>query len=150
MANSFQIEDALCFNLYSASRMMNKAYGPSLEKFDLTYPQFLVMTLLWSKDDVSLNDLGERVLLDSGTLTPLINRLIKKKLIQKVKSKQDQRGILIRLTKTGRELQLKTKHVPMEMFCKLNLTESQFGKVRDAVREVLLNLQSHNASEPGV
>lgn len=141
MSNRVQIEQALCFNLYTASRLMGQAYAKSLKSLNLTYLQFLVMNLLWNADNMTLKQLGERLYLDSGTLTPLINRLVKQKLITKKKSKEDGRETFILLTKLGRDLEKKAAQVPMEMFCKLNVTFEKFEQVRDGVREILKNLE---------
>lgn len=141
MSNRVQIEQALCFNLYTASRLMGQAYAKPLKDLDLTYLQFLVMNLLWNEDNVTLKQLGERLYLDSGTLTPLINRLVKQKLIAKKKSKKDGREIFIVLTKQGHDLEKKAAHVPMQMFCKLSVSMEKFEQVRDGVREVLKNLE---------
>lgn len=141
MSDRVQIEQALCFNLYAASRLMGQAYVKPLKAINLTYLQFLVMNLLWNEDHVTLKKLGERLYLDSGTLTPLINRLVKQKLIAKKKSKRDGREIFIVLTKQGHELEKKAAHVPMQMFCKLSVSVDKFEVIRDGVREILKNLE---------
>ncbi len=140
MSKQIQIEDALCFNLYTASRIMTQVYNPYLSEIGLTYPQFLVMNLLWSKDEVSVKSLGERLYLDSGTLTPLLKRLILQNLITKERSTEDERTVLISLTKKGKDLQKKTKDIPMEMFCQLNVSMNRFVEIRDGVKEILNNL----------
>lgn len=143
MSDRIQIEQALCFNLYAASRLMGQAYVGPLKKVNLTYLQFLVMTLLWAKDNVSLKQLGERLYLDSGTLTPLINRLVEQKLISKNKSATDGREIFIKLTKKGIALETKAKDVGLEMFCKLNVSMEKFVEIRDGVRQILKNLEQN-------
>lgn len=143
MSDKIQIEQALCFNLYTASRLMGQAYFGPLKKLNLTYLQFLVMTLLWEKDNVTLKQLGERLHLDSGTLTPLINRLIEQKLISKKKSASDGREIFVKLTKKGQDLELKAKSVGIEMFCKLNVSMDRFVEIREGVRQILKNLEDN-------
>lgn len=142
MSERIQIEQALCFNLYTASRLMGQAYAGPLKKLKLTYLQFLVMTLLWEKNNVSLKQLGDRLLLDSGTLTPLINRLIEEKLISKRKSATDGREIFIKLTKKGEDMESKAKDVGLEMFCKLDVSMDRFVEIRDGVRLILKNLEA--------
>lgn len=142
MSDRIQIEQALCFNLYTASRLMSQAYVKPLKAINLTYLQFLVMNLLWNADNVTLKQLGARLYLDSGTLTPVINRLVKQKLIVKKKSKNDGRETFVVLTQQGRNLEKKAAHVPMEMFCKLSVTFEKFEQIRDGVREVLKNLEA--------
>ncbi len=147
MSKQIQIEDALCFNLYTASRMMTQVYSPYLYSIGLTYPQFLVMNLLWSKDGVTVKTLGERLYLDSGTLTPLLKRLISQELIVKKRSTEDERAVLISLTKKGKDLQKKTKDIPMEMFCQLNVSMERFVEIRDGVKEILHNLAAKVAKQ---
>lgn len=136
-----QIEDALCFNLYTASRLMTQAYVEYLKPMNLTYPQFLVMNLLWSKSKVTVKSIGERLYLDSGTLTPLINRLVNLGYVKKEKSSQDEREVLITLSIKGKNLEKKMADVPMAMFCKLDVTMEQFVEIRDGVVEILNNLK---------
>lgn len=143
MADKIQIEQALCFNLYTASRLMGQAYVEPLKKLNLTYLQFLVMNLLWEQDNVSLKTLGERLHLDSGTLTPLINRMAEQKLLNKKKSTNDGREIFIKLTKKGKDLETKAKNVGLEMFCKLDVSMERFVEIREGVRQILKNLDNH-------
>ncbi len=135
-----EIEDALCFNLYSASRAMTQVYRPYLKQLGLTYPQFLVLTLLWSKDTVTVKELGQRLYLDSGTLTPMLKRLESMELLTRNRSKDDEREVFIKLTSKGKRFKNKTSDIPSEMFCNLDLTMERFIEVRDGVREVLINL----------
>ncbi|MGE3610581.1 MAG: MarR family winged helix-turn-helix transcriptional regulator [Bacteriovoracaceae bacterium] len=143
MAKKIRIEDALCFGLYTTSRLMTQVYGPYLKTVGLTYPQFLVMNLLWEKDHLNLKDIGERLYLDSGTLTPLIKRLVDQKLILKKRFKSDERAIEISLTKKGKDLELKCADIPMQMFCKLNVSTEQFLEIHRGVNLIMKNLLSH-------
>lgn len=138
--SQIQIEDALCFNLYTASRLMTQVYAEYLDQLNLTYLQFLVMNLLWTKDKVTLKSLGDRLYLDSGTLTPLINRLSETGYLKKEKSKKDEREVFIGLTAKGRNLQKKSSHIPKDMFCKLDVTFERFEEIRNGVQEILKNL----------
>jgi MarR family transcriptional regulator, organic hydroperoxide resistance regulator len=137
-----KIEDALCFNLYSASRAMTQVYRPYLKKLNLTYPQFLVMLILWQAKSVetTVKDLGKRLYLDSGTLTPLLKRLESLELIQRVRSTKDEREVIIMLAPKGIELEEKCEDIPMEMFCNLNVSFDRFVEIRDGVIEILNNL----------
>jgi DNA-binding MarR family transcriptional regulator len=139
-----KIEDALCFNLYSASRAMTQVYRPYLKKLNLTYPQFLVMLLLWQgKDEVStVKDLGKRLYLDSGTLTPMLKRLEALEFIKRTRSINDEREVIIQLSRKGKNLEKKCEDIPMEMFCNLNLSMERFVDIRDGVAEVLNNLNT--------
>ena len=99
-----QIDRQLCFALYSASLAMTKLYKPLLAPLGLTYPQYLVMMALWEGDGLTVSQLGERVALDSGTLTPLLKRLETAGLLQRLRDTADERRVLLRLTAAGRRL----------------------------------------------
>ena len=136
-----KLEDALCFNLYTASRLMSQAYAEPLKALNLTYPQFLVMNLLWSKNKLTLKSIGQRLYLDSGTLTPLVNRLVDIGYVKKEKSPIDDREISVALTVKGKNLKKKSAEVPMVMFCKLDVSMERFIEIRNGVNEILNNLK---------
>src|SRR3954451_14813989 len=102
----------LCFAVYSTAHAFNRVYKPLLDALGLTYPQYLVMLVLWERDDVPVKEIGERLLLDSGTLTPLLKRLEAAGLIKRTRSKQDERQVLIALTSRGQSLRDKAKALP--------------------------------------
>src|SRR6188768_3304422 len=99
-----QLDNQLCFALYSASLAMTKLYKPLLEELGLTYPQYLAMLVLWERDDLMVSELGERLYLDSGTLTPLLKRLEAAGLIARTRAVQEERRVHISLTAAGRKL----------------------------------------------
>lgn len=111
------LDNQFCFALYSASLAMTKAYKPSLDKLGLTYPQYLVMLVLWQQDDILVKSIGERLFLDSGTLTPLLKRLEASSLISRNRDEADERQVRITLTKEGRALKKKAQGVPNQMLC---------------------------------
>ena len=102
----------LCFAIYSTAHAFNRVYKPLLDKLGLTYPQYLVMLVLWERDDVPLKTIGEKLFLDSGTLTPLLKRLEAAELIQRTRSTEDERQVLIALTSRGQALREKARTVP--------------------------------------
>jgi DNA-binding MarR family transcriptional regulator len=102
----------ICFAVYSTAHAFNRVYKPLLDRLGLTYPQYLVMLVLWERDDVPLKDIGEKLFLDSGTLTPLLKRLEAQGLIRRTRSTQDERQVLIALTPKGRELREEARAVP--------------------------------------
>ncbi len=106
------LDHQLCFALYSASLAMTKLYKPLLEPLGLTYPQYLVMLVLWEGDGITVSQLGERLALDSGTLTPLLKRLEGASLIQRLRDTADERRVLLQLTPSGRALKRKAGSVP--------------------------------------
>ena len=109
---ALRLDNQLCFALYSTSLAMTKVYKPLLDRLGLTYPQYLVMLLLWEQDEVSVSALGERLYLDSGTLTPLLKRMQVSGLVVRNRSQEDERRVLISLTDAGRQLKVKAAQVP--------------------------------------
>lgn len=113
-----KLENQLCFQLYSASRLMTKYYQPLLKPLDLTYPQYLVMLLLWEQPmghRYTVSELGDRLFLDSGTLTPLLKRLESKRLIQRQRSNEDERQVWVKLSALGEGLKQQAKRVPEKL-----------------------------------
>lgn len=105
----------LCFALYNASRALIRAYGPLLEPLGLTYPRYLAMLVLWEKDGASVKALGERLALDSGTLTPLLKRLEQQGLVTRRRDPGDERVVLIHLTPEGKKLRDRARRIPTEL-----------------------------------
>ncbi len=106
------LDNQLCFALYSTSLAMTKLYKPLLEDLGLTYPQYLVMLVLWERDGVTVSELGERLYLDSGTLTPLLKRLEAAGLVARIRAVEDERRVRVTLTAAGRKLKARAAAVP--------------------------------------
>lgn len=102
----------ICFAVYSTAHAFNRVYKPLLDRLGLTYPQYLVMMVLWERDGVPLKDIGEKLFLDSGTLTPLLKRMEAANLIKRTRSTEDERQVLIALTPQGHALREKARSVP--------------------------------------
>ena len=136
-----QLDNQLCFAVYSASLAMTKRYKPLLEKLQLTYPQYLVMLVLWERDGLMVSELGERLFLDSGTLTPLLKRLEANGLVGRIRDVGDERRVHINLTAAGRKLKARAASVPACLLAAsqcsvdelLALTQ-QMQSLRDRVR----------------
>ena len=111
------LDQQLCFAVYSASLAMTKLYKPLLEPLGLTYPQYLVMLVLWEGDGLTVSQLGERLSLDSGTLTPLLKRLQTAGLVQRLRDTADERRVLLQLTAAGRKLKARAARVPHTVAC---------------------------------
>jgi len=110
-----KLDNQICFAIYSAAHAFNRVYKPLLDQLGLTYPQYLVMLVLWERDGVPLKDIGERLFLDSGTLTPLLKRLEAAQLIKRSRSTEDERQVLIALTPRGQALKDKARAVPQSI-----------------------------------
>lgn len=106
------LDRQLCFALYSASLSMTRLYKPLLDPLGLTYPQYLVMLVLWESDGLAVSQVGERLALDSGTLTPLLKRLQAAGLVQRLRDSADERRVLLQLTPAGRALKAQARRVP--------------------------------------
>src|ERR1700679_151054 len=111
-APALSLDDFLCFEVYSANHAFNRVYQPLLEKLHLTYPQYLVMVLLWERDDQTVGELGTRLSLESNTLTPLLKRLEILGYIKRSRDPADERQVRVRLTVSGRTLRAKALHIP--------------------------------------
>jgi DNA-binding MarR family transcriptional regulator len=111
------LDNQLCFALYSASLTMTKVYKPLLKDLELTYPQYLVLLVLWERDGVTVSELGERLYLDSGTLTPLLKRMEGMQLLRRERSTEDERQVQVNLTPAGRALRKRALPVPEQLLC---------------------------------
>ena len=112
---SLRLEDQLCFSLYAASRAITAAYAPLLAPLGLTYPQYLVMLVLWERDGATVKQIGEALALDSGTLTPLLKRLEAQRLVRRERSTADERVVHIQLTAEGKKLKARARSVPEKL-----------------------------------
>jgi DNA-binding MarR family transcriptional regulator len=106
------LDNQLCFALHSASLAMTKVYKPHLDRLGVTYPQYLALLVLWERDGITVSDIGERLFLDSGTLTPLLKRLEAQGLVDRSRDPQDERRVVIRLTDQGRALKTQAAGIP--------------------------------------
>ena len=120
----------LCFAVYSTAHALNKVYKPLLDPLGLTYPQYLVMLILWDEDEVTVKDLGQRLQLDSGTLTPLLKRMEANGLVTRRRSDQDERRVVIALTEAGHALNAKAAGVPRDLLCVSGLTLDGLADLR--------------------
>lgn len=125
-----RLDHQLCFALYSASLAMTKVYKPLLAPLGLTYPQYLVLLLLWEHDDRTVNELGQALHLDSGTLTPLLKRMEGAALLARRRDSQDERRVRVLLTDKGRELKSQASQVPVEVGCQLGLVPNDIAQLR--------------------
>ncbi|MEH2564590.1 MULTISPECIES: MarR family transcriptional regulator [unclassified Bradyrhizobium] len=139
-----RLDNQICFAIYSTAHAFNRVYKPLLDRLGLTYPQYLVMLVLWERDDVPVKDIGERLLLDSGTLTPLLKRLEAADLIKRTRSTEDERQVLIALTSQGQALREKARSVPQSILAasacsigELSAMKNEILALRDRLNAVL-------------
>jgi DNA-binding MarR family transcriptional regulator len=138
--NPLRLADQLCFALYAASHAMTRAYRPLLDALGLTYPQYLVMLVLWEGDDLGVKAAGERLGLDSGTLTPLLKRLEAQGLIERSRDRGDERSVRVRLTAAGAGLRDRALALPARILARsgcsaaeLAALQSQLNALRTAL-----------------
>ncbi len=110
-----KLENQLCFTIYAASRLMTRQYQPYLDQLEITYPQYLVLLVLWEKDGVGVNEIGCKLYLNTNTLTPLLKRMEQLSLIQRIKCCNDERKVLIYLSQKGKSMKNEAKSVPLKM-----------------------------------
>ncbi len=134
------LDNQLCFPLYSAANAVVRAYRPMLEQMDLTYAQYLVMMVLWQTNGISVKTLGERLHLDSGTLTPLLKRLEAKGIVERKRSLSDERVRELYLTERGFALKETALSVPNSMICRLNLELDELVMLKSICEKVINNL----------
>ena len=130
---ALRLDNQICFAVYSTAHAFNRVYKPLLDRLGLTYPQYLVMLALWERDDVPVKDLGERLFLDSGTLTPLLKRLEAAELIRRTRSTEDERVVLIALTARGHALRDKAKAVPQSILAASACSVSELLAMKDEI-----------------
>ncbi|MCG8392595.1 MAG: MarR family transcriptional regulator [Pseudomonadales bacterium] len=126
-----QLDMQVCFALYSAQLAMSKVYRKHLKELGLTYPQYLVMMVLWEQDQQTVSEIGERLYLDSATLTPLLKRLEKAGLLQRSRSRSDERQVEIRLTPEGQQLRQRAEAVPEAILCASQCDPEELVRLRD-------------------
>ena len=112
MKEELRLDNQLCFRLYTASRLITQAYTPMLDKLGLTYPQYLVMMVLWEKDCQPVNDIAKRLFLETNTVTPLLKRMEAEGLVERLRDAADGRKVLVRLTAAGRVMEAAAASVP--------------------------------------
>lgn len=140
MANELlKLENQLCFSLYASTRQMTKIYRPLLKELNITYPQYLTLLVLWEVQTISVKSLGERLFLDSGTLTPMLKRMEENGLITRVRSTRDERVVEISLTKKGIQAEDKAESIPVNFIKHLNLEEEEFLQLKKILAKMMDN-----------
>ena len=132
-----KLSNQLCFPLYALSRKVTSHYLPLLEKIGLTYPQYLVMLVLWEEGSLSVKELGTKLMLDSGTLSPLLKKMEERNLVKRQRQKEDERVVLISLTEAGENLKEKAAEIPEEIKCSLQLSYQELDQMRTLAKGML-------------
>ncbi len=107
-----KLENQLCFPVYAASRLITREYQPYLDELDITYPQYLVLMILWEKDEIPVNDIAKKLILNTNTITPLLKRMEKQGLVHRERSSEDERKVIVKLTDKGNQLKERAVLIP--------------------------------------
>ena len=128
-----RLDNQICFAVYSATHAFNRVYKPLLDRLNLTYPQYLVMLVLWERDGMAVMEIGERLYLDSGTLTPLLKRMEQAGLVKRNRSTEDERQVLIGLTAQGQSLKDKARSVPPSILAASQCSVAELTAVKNEI-----------------
>jgi len=123
--DQLKLENQLCFPFYAVSRLIIRAYQEDLDQLEITYPQYLVLLVLWEKDGITVNEISEKLVLNTNTVTPLLKRMEKQSLITRTSSQDDLRKVVVRLTENGMKMREKAAQIPYNLMKKLNLQTSE-------------------------
>src|SRR5204863_3663133 len=126
----------LCFAVYSTAHAFNRFYKPLLDRLGLTYPQYLVMLVLWEQDGVAVKEIGERLFLDSGTLTPLLKRLEAAGLVKRTRSREDERQVIVALTAQGEALKEKARSLPLSILAASECSVAELAALKKEVEQL--------------
>lgn len=140
-ADLMRLDELLCFPIYAANHLLGRLYRPLLDRVGLTYPQYLVMLVLWEFGTQSVGELGQRLYLDSGTLTPLLKRLETAGLVSRARARSDERRVEVSLTPAGRALRKKAGEVPKALVCMVDIDRARGTKLRDDMKRFISALE---------
>jgi MarR family transcriptional regulator, organic hydroperoxide resistance regulator len=141
MKDPLLLENQICFKIYTAEREITKVYRNLLEEIGVTYPQYLALLVLWEEETISVKELGRKLFLDSGTLTPMLKRMEANGLVERKRSAVDERSVIISLTDRGREMQAKAECVPTRLLERLEMEGDELAKLDQTLTTILGKLQ---------
>lgn len=143
MNDNLLLEKQFCFRLYTLNKLMCRLYAPILKTLGLTYPQYLAMLVLWQyPEGISVKDLGAKLDLESGTLSPLLKRMESQGLLSRARQTKDERVVIIKLTKKGSELKQDAQHIPAQMFAKTALTADKLQSLTGELDLLIKNISN--------
>ena len=145
--DTLKLKNQLCFPLYACSKEIIKSYKPYLDKIDLTYTQYIVMMVLWEAKSINVKDLGEKLYLDSGTLTPLLKKLEIKEYITRNRSDKDERNLIIKVTDKGMKLREEALSVPLEVSKCVKLTQEEASFLYKILYKIIDNIEGEDNNE---
>ena len=146
--DAFRLDRQLCFALHATSRAVTQAYAPLLAPLGVTYPQYLVLLILWEEDGLTVSGLGTRLYLDSGTLTPLLKRLERQGIVTRHRDPEDERVVRVSLTTAGKRLRARAEGIRDRVACAIGSPPGELAALRDSLHEILHRLHSPQAEVP--
>ncbi len=132
-----KLDNQLCFAIYACSKEIIRLYRPFLEKLGITYTQYITLLALWEKDDITVKELGQRLYLDSGTLTPLLKKMEENGFIIRQRSSEDERKVVIKLTEKAIDLKKQALSIPQAVFCNTGLSPEEAVQLREEITKLL-------------
>ena len=141
--DALKLDNQICFPLYAASRLIVQAYRPYLDRLGITYLQYLTLMVLWEKDGSAVSEIGERLMLDSGTLTPVLKRLESDGVIKRRRDRDDDRVVQNWLTARGRTLKSRAVDIPTQLLCSTTVELDEVSRLKSALAPVLHKLVAH-------
>ncbi|MEC0208610.1 MarR family transcriptional regulator [Paenibacillus ehimensis] len=144
-----KLDNQLCFSLYACSRAISRMYRPLLDELGLTYPQYLVLLVLWEKEESTVKELSEILDLDSGTLTPMLKRMEAAGLLQRKRSSQDERVVIVRIADKGVALQHKAVCIPQALFASSGMTLEQMAELNRQIKAMMVHIHELNGTVAG-
>ncbi len=137
-----KLENQLCFSVYALSRLITKTYQPLLEVLDVTYPQYLVLLLLWEHEALTVKELGDKLLLDSGTLTPLLKRMEQRGWLSRRRAERDERSVIATIQLAGRALERQAQDIPLRLSECFDMTPEQISELQVQLQPLIRRLTS--------
>jgi DNA-binding MarR family transcriptional regulator len=135
------LDELLCFAIYSTSLAMSKVYRPLLSNLGITYPQYLVLVVLWNQDEVTVSQIGNQLFLDSATLTPLLKRMEEAGWVQRIRSTRDERQVIVSLTQAGKELRKEVQKIMSSIICATQCSQEEALALKDQLVALRNNLE---------
>lgn len=146
-----KLGNQLCFPVYAASRLITREYQPFLDKLGITYPQYLVLMILWENDGLPVNDIAKKLILNTNTITPLLKRMEKDSIIKRKRSGEDERKVIVQLTEKGRKLQEEAAMIPEQLAARLiegELMIDDLFRLKEMLDSMIRSLSKQTDSEP--
>lgn len=137
---SLKLDNQLCFALYACAKEVTRIYKPLLDKFGITYTQYITLLVLWEHDNITVKELGKKLHLDSGTLTPLLKKLENMNLLKRIRDTHDERNVYIKLTDKGVNMRDEALEIPKKMFCSTGISMEEASNLKDKLKNLLNNL----------